>query len=762
MPSSLRARGRASLAVLATLGLALTGVPALADTTSPPQPSGQLALTGDVGVHDPTMTKDPTTGGYILADSHNAIRTAPTKNGPWVRVGSVTRAPWTFSVPNSSTLWAPDLTRIGDTFYYYYSQSSFGSNTSAIGVKTTKTPEVPSSYVDLGRPVVTSGNLAAPGAPINFNAIDPDMVQDADGAWWLTWGSFSAGIVVQKLGADLVSVVGEPTLLASRRADDNPIEAPTIFHRDGYYYLTTAWDRCCNGAASTYKTTVGRSTSITGPYVDQDGVRLDQGGGTVLLDTRQSAPGVTPAGLYRAPGGADVYTEDGINYLVYHAYRGGNGANTLGLRPMEWRDGWPSFTEAGGGSYDLTNGSTVRLVSEAKPFTMPPIERVAGPTAAFGTAVQLNGASPIQYVEMPDGIVSGLTGDFTISTWLKRGSTAAAQNWARIFDFGDTTGNFMFLTPAAGATPTGLRFEVVTPTNGGGTVPAPGTGNSVPVSTEWTHVAVSASGTTATLWVNGLPVRTNTNFTVRPAALGRTFNNYIGRSQFAADPGLNGTVDDFNIFSRALSSEEMLALTTAPGGGTAVGGGDVAWYQFDEAGGAQVTDSSPSGNTAEAVVPVTTENQLHNPVKGTQCLTSTPGAVIQSTCVDGSAAQAWRLDHAANGLYRLVSVAGPGRTARCLAVYDDSGTVGTPIHATPCDKAVRNPSSTSTRAALQAWSIEDTGHGFLRFSNPATDLALEIDNDRGIIRTNVVGAVRAIRPIANLAPPQQWQLEHVG
>jgi type 1 fimbria pilin len=95
-------------------------------------------------------------------------------------------------------------------------------------------------------------------------------------------------------------------------------------------------------------------------------------------------------------------------------------------------------------------------------------------------------------------------------------------------------------------------------------------------------------------------------------------------------------------------------------------------------------------------------------------------------------------------------------------VADDSGTVGTPIHVTPCDEAVRSPNSTSTRAALQAWSIEDTGHGFLRLSNPVTGLALEIDNDNGVIRTNVVGAVRAIRPIANLDPPQQWQLEHVG
>jgi hypothetical protein len=753
VPSASRVRGRAKLAVVAAFGLLATSLPAMAETPPPPPPSGQLALTGNVSVHDPTMTFDPASGLYVVADSHNGIRTAPTKNGPWTFVGRVARDPWTFTVPNSSTLWAPDLTRVGDTFYYYYAQSSFGSSNSAIGVKTTTTPAIPSSYVDLGRPVVTSGTLSPGEASIEYNAIDPDLVQDADGSWWLAWGSFWDGIVVQQLGEDLVSVVGEPTLLASRRADDNPIEAPTIFHRDGYYYLLTSWDKCCSGAASTYKVTVGRSTSITGPYVDQNGVRLDEGGGTVILDTRQSAPGVTPAGLYRAPGGADVYTEDGVDYLVYHAYRP---ANTLGIRPMEWRDGWPSFPEAGGGSYDLSDGSHVRLVSEAKPFTMPEIGRVPGPTPAFGTAVQLNGGSPVAYVDMPDGIVSDLDGDFTISLWLKRGSTVG-NDWARIFDFGDDTSNFMYLTPASAAAPTGLRFDVTTPSNGSGTLP--GSGQSVPVSTAWTHIAVSASGTTATLWVNGQAVRTNTSFTVRPADLGFTKNNWLGRSQFSADPGLNGTVDDVNIFSRALSPEEMVAMTTAPGGGPTIGGGDVAWYQFDEAGGAEVTDSSPSGNTATAVVPVTTENELQNPVPGTQCLTSTPGNVVQAPCVDGDHTQTWRLDEADGGLYRLVSASSP--TEKCLAVADASGAVGTDVRVTPCDGAPRNARSSATRGALQTWSIEDTGHGFLRLSNPATGLALEIDNDGGAIRTDVITGVRAIRPIANLAPPQQWMLQHV-
>ena len=743
MPSiSTRLRGVA-IALAAALGLSMISVSAAADTPPPPPPSGQLALTGDVSVHDPTMAYDPASGLYIVASSHNSIRTAPTKNGPWTNVGNVSRAPWTTSVPNSTTLWAPHLQKIGDTFYYYYSQSSFGSSDSAIGVKTTKTPAIPSSYVDLGRPIIESGTLADVAPSIEYNAIDPAVIQDGEGAWWMVWGSFWDGIVVQQLGDDLVSVIGEPTLVASRRADNNPVEGPAILARDGYFYLFLSWDVCCAGATSTYKVAVGRSTSITGPYLDQNGRRLDEGGGTVVLDSRQSAPGVKPAGLYRAPGGADVYSENGTDYLVYHAYLPNN---TLGIRPIDWRDGWPSFAEPGGGSYDHSDGSYVRLISEAKPFTMPTIGRVAGPSAAFGSAIQLNGSSPVSYVDMPDGLVSGLSGDFTISMWVKRGTTSSVQNWTRLFDFGDSTSNFMYLTPSSAAAPTGLRFDISTPAIGGS---IPGSGNSVSVSTAWTHVAVTATGTTGTLWVNGQAVRTNTNFTARPADLGVTTNNWIGRSQFPADPGLNGAVDDFNIFSRALSQAEMQAMVASPGGGPAVGGGDVVWYRFDEAGGSTVTDSSASAKSATAVVPVTTGDQLQNPTRGTQCLTGTDAGVLQSACVEGSAAQTWKLQEAEGGTYRLANHGALDR--KCLALADGTGAVGTAVTLAWC----------SASSALQRWSVEDTGHGFLRLSNPETGLAVEIRNVDGAIESDVVGAVRAIRPIANLAPPQQWMLEHV-
>ncbi len=56
-----------------------------------------------------------------------------------------------------------------------------------------------------------------------------------------------------------------------------------------------------------------------------------------------------------------MFVEDGVYYLTYHAYRP---VNTLGIRPMNWHDGWPYFNEPGGGPYDLRDRGYYRLVNQ--------------------------------------------------------------------------------------------------------------------------------------------------------------------------------------------------------------------------------------------------------------------------------------------------------------------------------------------------------------------------------------------------------------
>jgi hypothetical protein len=206
--------------------------------------------------------------------------------------------------------------------------------------------------------------------------------------------------------------------------------------------------------------------------------------------------------------------------------------------------------------------------------------RVAG---KLGNALKLSGSN--EFVNLPTGVVSGLS-DFTISAWV---NPAATTTWTRVFDLGTGTGAYMFLTVNAG---TGPRFAITT-TGGGGEQQISATGQ-LPLNT-WSHLAVTLSGTTGTLYINGTAVGSNPNMTLHPSDLGNTNQNWIGRSQYG-DPYLNATVDDFQIYSRALSADEVGTLA----GGSA-GAGDVASYKFDEASGATAVDSSGSGRDATVV-----------------------------------------------------------------------------------------------------------------------------------------------------------------
>jgi len=219
------------------------------------------------------------------------------------------------------------------------------------------------------------------------------------------------------------------------------------------------------------------------------------------------------------------------------------------------------------------------------PPTPQPVPATRSPgREGWGNAIRLGPPGPNRYVDMPDGILGSLA-DFTIATWVNRTSTSG-QTWSRLFDFGTGTAVNMFLTVDAGG-PAGARFAITL--NGGGAeqqVTAPD-----PIPTGWHHVAVTRSGTTVTVWVDGNPVATNSNVTLSPSSMGSTTNNWIGRSQYA-DPLLQAEVDDFQIHDRALSQAEIQALMTAPGGG------NVASYQFDEADGPTAFDSSGAGRHA--------------------------------------------------------------------------------------------------------------------------------------------------------------------
>jgi len=226
---------------------------------------------------------------------------------------------------------------------------------------------------------------------------------------------------------------------------------------------------------------------------------------------------------------------------------------------------------------------------------------VNGPGRSPGminNAVPLNGTN--QYVTLPSSVVKGVT-DFTVSTWVKLNTS----NNTRIFDFGTGTSNYMELCPNNSSTGF-LRYETVV----GGTVQQINTSYVFPTGT-WTHVAVTLSGSTGSLYVNGTLVGTNTGLTLNPAKLGATTLNYIGKSQWSQDFYLNGLVDEFQVYSRALSPSEVAALaspTSAPTGVVATGSNAsviVSWSPVSGASGFNVLRSLTSGSgyatTASAV-----------------------------------------------------------------------------------------------------------------------------------------------------------------
>src|SRR5688572_18078908 len=86
-----------------------------------------------------------------------------------------------------------------------------------------------------------------------------------------------------------------------------------------------------------------------------------------------------------------------------------------------------------------------------------------------GTALRYNGAQS-DYTTLPAGIVSTLTGDFTIEFWVYWqgiGATAADSaninvqpNFQRVFDFGNNTNEWMWFTPSSDFGTFGALFAI--------------------------------------------------------------------------------------------------------------------------------------------------------------------------------------------------------------------------------------------------------------------------------------------------------------
>jgi hypothetical protein len=183
------------------------------------------------------------------------------------------------------------------------------------------------------------------------------------------------------------------------------------------------------------------------------------------------------------------------------------------------------------------------------------------PASTTGGTISGYATIPAPQTLAPDAV--------TFAFWVKLTANTSAENWERIFDFGNgsTGDSFLYLTArASDATNTPLRFGI---SNTGHVDSAEERLESPSMLSArvWHHVAIvlpmpSGGNTsyTGSLYVDGAVVKTNPSMTLHMSDVGATTLNWLGRSPFTGDPTFNGSLDDFRLYKRALSATEIAAL----------------------------------------------------------------------------------------------------------------------------------------------------------------------------------------------------------
>ncbi|KRF42249.1 LamG domain-containing protein [Paenibacillus sp. Soil787] len=185
------------------------------------------------------------------------------------------------------------------------------------------------------------------------------------------------------------------------------------------------------------------------------------------------------------------------------------------------------------GNADSTDGSANGTVSGTPVYK----------DGTVGQAISLDGST--NFVTLPSNHTLSTYDSITLSTWV---NWKGGKDWQRIFDFGTGTTQYMFLTPKTGNY---MRFAI----KNGGTEQIVQT---TPLAIgQWVHVALTLGSGKANLYMNG-ELKATANVTIKPSDF-KPSKNYIGKSQFS-DPLFNGLIDEFRIYNRALSADEIKAV----------------------------------------------------------------------------------------------------------------------------------------------------------------------------------------------------------
>jgi arabinan endo-1,5-alpha-L-arabinosidase len=262
-----------------------------------------------------------------------------------------------------ASLWAPDIRYVNGRYRLYYvvtettqtgvPETTTEANDNAIGVAYSDSPAGP--WVDSGDPVVDPRRVG----PDNYKwTFDPHMIVGPNGTEYLYYGSYYGGIYVTQLTDEGSEATGTPTMVAI----DNKYEGSYVVQRDGWWYLFVSSANCCAGPTTGYSVHVGRSRDLRGPYVDRQGVPLNQSraGGTPVLAQNGNR--------WIGTGHNAIVTDlAGQDWTLYHAIDRADpyltGTDGINERPMlidrlDWIEGWPTVRAGAWASEDRQPGPT--------------------------------------------------------------------------------------------------------------------------------------------------------------------------------------------------------------------------------------------------------------------------------------------------------------------------------------------------------------------------------------------------------------------
>ena len=366
-------------------------------------------LDGQVGIHDPSTVVQSNGKFYTFGTGGSSLVSGD--GWTWRRGANLPRRGL-----------APDVIHIGDRYYVYVAANIGAQPKAAINMLWNKTldPDSPGYKWEDGGVVASSDGIE------DCNAIDPGLLLDPnDGRLWLVYGSYFGYIRLVEL---------DPKTGKRLNPNDKPrniainSEASVMIYHEGWYYLLVTHGSCCRGADSGYNIRAGRAKKVSGPFLDNMGVDMIEGGGKLFLGSSGRVIGPGHFGLLDLGDGVQRFSAH------YEADLDKGGASVLDIRPLLWKDGWPVAGENfKPGTYQLESvrtGTSLELAIEGFPVGGRPVRRRppgGGPPGGGGGMFAGTG-SPIPPQDVAEVSTKWPTGnvDARMGTYLCQ----AQQKWA--------------------------------------------------------------------------------------------------------------------------------------------------------------------------------------------------------------------------------------------------------------------------------------------------------------------------------------------